>query len=372
MRSLANTLRLTGKELRAIRGDFVMVALIIYVFTVATYIVADAVSTEIRNLAVAVIDEDQSILSHRLTDAIQPPLFNPPVLLSPAEAEKALIKGKYVLVVALPPNLEHDLRENKSPTISILADATAVAHAGNGATYMQQLITTEISRFVSPEGTRSALVNVVFRNLFNPNLTSKWFSAVMQLMNSITIITLILSGASLIREREHGTIEHVLVMPVRPHEIVLSKILANGIVILIAATISLELVVRWLLGVPVAGSTLLFVAGTAIYIVAVASMGLLLSTFTHNMGQFGLLIIPVMIVMILLSGGMTPLESMPMWLQVLMKAVSPSPHFVSFAQSVLYRGCGLPLVAGQLVAMAGMSAVALAIALGRFRKVLSA
>ena len=372
MRSLANTLRLTGKELRAIRGDLVMVALIIYVFTVATYLVADAVSTEIRNLSVAVIDEDQSILSQRLTDAIQPPLFNSPVPVSPTEAEKALIAGKYVLVVALPPNLERDLRLGKSPTISILVDATAVAHAGNGASYMQQLLTTEISRFVSPENSGSSLVNVVFRNRFNPNLTSKWFSAVMQLMNSITIITLILSGASLIREREHGTIEHVLVMPVRPHEIVLSKILANGVVILAAATFSLEVVVRWMLGVPIAGSTLLFVGGTAIYIVAMASIGLLLSTFTHNMGQFGLLIIPVMIVMILLSGGMTPLESMPLWLQLVMKTVSPSPHFVSFAQSVLYRGSGLSLVAGQLLIMAVMSAVALAITLLRFRKVLSA
>ena len=81
---------------------------------------------------------------------------------------------------------------------------------------------------------------------------------------------------------------------------------------------------------------------------SVASLGLMLASFTHNMGQFGLLTIPVIVIMILLSGGITPLESMPDWLQLVMRTISPSPHFVSFAQSVLYRGAGLDLVIGQL------------------------
>ncbi|MDK3020163.1 ABC transporter permease [Pseudodonghicola flavimaris] len=371
MQSLLNTLRLTVKELRAIRGDKVMLALIFYVFTAATWLVSDASSTDISDLSVAVVDEDHSPLSYRLTDAIRGPLFAPPPVISPGQAKQGQTDGDYVLVVSIPPHFQRDLSAGKDVSLMILIDATAVAQAGNGASYMQQVLADELAKFTSPGAQSEDLVQVVMRNRFNPNLTSKWFSSVMQLMNSVTILTLILAGSSLIREREHGTIEHVLVMPVRPHEIVFSKILATGIVILASSVASLFLVVQWGMGVPVAGSPLLYTCGAAIYVVAVGSLGLLLASFTQNMGQFGLLVIPVIIVMFLLSGGITPMESMPGWLRLVMKTLSPSPHYVEFAQSVLYRGSGLALVAGNLVAMALMALVSLVIVIGRFRKVLA-
>lgn len=369
MQSLRNIANLTLKELRAIRRDRVMVALIVFVFTVATYIVSDTITTDIRNLSVAVVDEDHSQLSTRMTQVIQPPMFKDAVTLTHDQAEEGLSKGDYILVVNIPPRFQHDLYAGRDVTLAIDIDATAVAQAGNGAAYMQQLLADDIARFMGLHNTE--LVNVVFSNRFNPNLQSKWFASVMQLMNSITILTLILSGASLIREREHGTIEHVLVMPVRPHEIVLSKILANGVVILVAAIFALNVVVQWLLGVPVAGSLVLFATGTAIYIIAAASLGLLLSTYTKNMGQFGLLVIPTIVVVILLSGGMTPLESQPVWLRDVMQVLNPAVHFVSFTQSVLYRGAGLTVVWGQLAAMAAMAGASLIITLLRFRKVLA-
>lgn len=371
MNSIVNTLLLAVKELRSIRSDKVMMFLIFYVFTVATYVVADAISTEVVNLSTVVVDEDQSMLSQRLTQTIRGPLFKAPDEASPKAAESGLTYGDYVLSIAIPPNFERDLRSGQSVTLSIEADATAIALAGNGATFMQQLIADEVTKYFARGSSTASLVNVVFHNRFNPNLTSKWFSSVMQLMNSVTIITLILSGASMIRERERGTIEHVLVMPVRPHEIVFSKILANGLVILVSSILSLIFVVNLLIGVPINGSLFLFTAGTALYVISVASLGLLLASFTHSMGQFGLLAIPSIIVMILLSGGMTPLESMPDWLQGVMTAISPAMHFVRFTQSVLYRGSGIDLVASEMLAMALMASVALGIVLARFRKVLA-
>ncbi|RWR09979.1 ABC transporter permease [Paenirhodobacter populi] len=371
MQRILNTLRLTAKELRAIARDVVMLVLIAYVFTVSTYMVADAISTEVDHLAVAVIDEDQSILSARLTDSIQPPLFKSPDMIAADQALQAQKDGKYILVVDFPPDMERDLKAGRSVTINIDVDATAVAHAGNGAAFMSQMLGQEITRYFSPSAVDGSQIDVVFRSFYNPNLTSKWFTSVMQLMNSITILTLILAGASLIREREHGTIEHVLVMPVRPPEIVVSKILANGLVILIAAVFSLIVVVEWLLAVPVSGSVLLFVLGTALYVIALASLGLLLATFTKNMGQYGLLVIPVIVVMILLSGGITPLESMPGFLQVAIRILSPAPHFVAFAQSVLYRGSGIGLVWPEMATMAGMAVFTFSVTLMRFRKVLS-
>ncbi|AZB57060.1 ABC transporter permease [Cereibacter sphaeroides] len=368
--SLKNILRLTVKELRAIRGDRVMIVLMIYVFTVATWLVAGAADTDIKNLSVAVVDEDRSQLSDRLAGAIRAPLFTPPELLTAAEAEAAQNAGRQVLVVSIPPDFERSLRRGDPATLLILIDATAVAQAGNGASFLRQLLLDEVQSYLAPGAPAAALVAVETRNRFNENLTGSWFTAVMQLMNSVTILTLILSGSSMIREREHGTIEHVLVMPVRPHEIVFSKVLATGAVILLASVLSLAFVIEGAMGVPIEGSLALYAGGAALYVVAVASLGLMLASFTQNMGQFGLLVLPVIIVMFMLSGGITPLESMPGWLQVVMRLISPSPHFVAFAQSVLYRGAGLSLVVWEMAAMAAMSVVALAIVLARFRRVL--
>nr|WP_319247746.1 ABC transporter permease [uncultured Celeribacter sp.] len=371
MHSLFNILRLTVKELRAIRGDKVMIFLIIYIFTAAVWLVSQAASTEVKDLSVAVVDEDHSQLSARLIDSIQPPMFEAPVLTDADRAAAAQINGEFVLVLSIPPGFERDLRAGREASVMILVDATAVAFAGTGSTYLSQVVSQTVSEYLSPGTQSSEPVDVVFRNRFNPNLQASWFTSVMQLMNNVTILMLILSGSTLIREREHGTIEHVLVMPVRPHEIVLSKIFATGVVILLASLASLVFVVQGVMGVPVAGSLPLFALGVALYVVAVGSIGLMLASFTHNMGQFGLLVIPIIVLMILLSGGITPLESMPDWLRVTMKTISPAPHFVSFAQSVLYRGSGLALVRGELVAMALMSLVAFSLVLARFRKILS-
>jgi ABC-2 type transport system permease protein len=202
---------------------------------------------------------------------------------------------------------------------------------------------------------------------FNPNLKTAWFSAMTQVVNQITLLTVILTGAALIREREQGTVEHLLVMPVVPAEIMLAKMFANGVFILVAAMLSLRLVVEWWLGVPIAGSLLLFLSGACIYALVVAALGILLGTIATTMGQFGLLAIPVIIVTQLLSGSNT---SMPVWLQYFIQTISPTPHFVSFAQAVLFRDADFSMVWRPMLAMLAIGSVYFTIALSRFRTVI--
>ena len=118
---------------------------------------------------------------------------------------------------------------------------------------------------------------------FNPNLETSWFSAMTQVVNQITLLTVILTGAALIREREQGTVEHLLVMPVVPAEIMLAKMFASGLVILVAAMLSLQFVVQWWLDMPIAGSPLLFLFGAALYALVVAALGILLGTLSTTM-----------------------------------------------------------------------------------------
>ena len=246
-----------------------------------------------------------------------------------------------------------------------------MAQAGNGANYLRTSISNEVQSFIAGrEGLNSFPINLVVRAKFNPNLKTAWFSAMTQVINQITLLTVILTGAALIREREQGTVEHLLVMPVVPAEIMLAKMLANGLVILIAAMLSLNFVVHAWIGAPIAGSQLLFLVGAAIYALVVAALGILLGTLSTTMGQFGLLAMPVLMVTQLLSGSSTPMESMPVWLQYLMQTISPTPHFVAFAQAVLFRDADLAIVWSPLLAMLIIGVGYFAVALSRFRRVI--
>jgi len=367
----SNIYRLVIKELRSIRADPTMLILVVYAFTISVNTVATGAVTEATNLSVGIADEDGSDLSRRIAEGLRRPTFQPAVQITPSDIDPMMDQGKLLFVVEIPPNFESDIRAQRQTGIQINVDATAVAQAGNGANYLKAAIANEIQSFISgKEGSSAAPVNLVVRAAFNPNLKTPWFSAMTQVINQITLLTVILTGAALIREREQGTVEHLLVMPIVPPEIMLAKMIANGLVILVAAMFSLQFVVHWWIGAPIAGSLLLFLLGAAIYALVVAALGIMLGTLATTMGQFGLLAMPVLMVTQLLSGSSTPMESMPVWLQYVMRTISPTPHFVSFAQSVLFRGADITLVWRPMLAMLIIGAVYFTVAMSRFRKVI--
>ncbi len=212
-------------------------------------------------------------------------------------------------------------------------------------------------------------VELTLRTRFNQELSKGWFGAVTNVISSITMLSIILTGAALIREREHGTIEHLLVMPVSPFEIMVSKVWSMGLVVLLASTFSLVVVVQWLLAVPIEGSIALFLFGAALQLFATTCMGIFLATVAGTMPQFGLLLMLVLLPLQVLSGGVTPRESMPEIIQTIMLA-APNTHFVMLAQSVLFRGAGLSVVWPQLAALVAIGGVLFYFSLRRFRQFL--
>lgn len=368
---VVNTIKLVVKELRSIRADPTMLVLVVYAFSISVNTVATGAVTDATHLSVGIVDEDGSSLSRQIAEALLPPTFQPAVQIRASEIDAKMDHGDLLFVVEIPPHFEADLRAQRTTSLQINIDATVVAQAGNGANYLKTAISNEIQGFLSGHpGAKAAPINLVVRSEFNPNLVTAWFSAMTQVINQITLLTVILTGAALIREREQGTVEHLLVMPVAPAEIMLAKMLANGLVILIAAMLSLQFVVHWWIGSPIAGSRLLFLLGAAEYALVVAALGILLGTLATTMGQFGLLAMPVLMVTQLLSGSSTPMESMPIWLQYVVQTVSPTPHFVAFAQAVLFRGADLSIVWQPLLAMFVIGSVYFAFALSRFRRVI--
>jgi ABC-2 type transport system permease protein len=369
MRKTENIFWLGIKELRSFLHDFVLLGLVIYAFSFAVIMQARSNSQELHNASIGIVDEDHSELSYRIAHAFLPPYFQPPRLIAERDIVPLMNRGRYTFVVDIPPNFQRDVLGGRQPALQINVDATAMVQAGLGSGYAQQIITTEITDFLShSEGVPLSPVNLDVRIAFNPNITTAWFTCVMGIINNVTMLAIILAGAAIIREREHGTMDHLLVMPLTPFEIAMSKVWANGLVITVAVGLSLYIVVRTILGIPIAGSIPLFVVGVVIYLFFATAIGIFLGTVARSMPQLGLLYMLVYMPMNMLSGSNTPLESMPAWLATVMQA-SPSTHFVSFAQSILYRGAGIDVVWPQFLVVALIGGLFFGLAILRFRSV---
>ncbi|MGD0291669.1 MAG: ABC transporter permease [Candidatus Binataceae bacterium] len=401
---LANIWNLGIKELRSLAHDVVMIVLIIYAFSLSVYSVAKAMPETLSDVPIAIVDEDQSQLSARIVDAFFPPQFMQPALISRDQMDARMDAGSETFAVDIPPDFERDVMAGRNPKVQLNVDATRMHQAFTGGAYIQNILAGEIDAFVKryqAAGTQPAagyprygrgisagafagrstesedwpergieVPDLTLNTRFNPNLERFWFGAVVEIVNEITMLSIVLTGAALIREREHGTVEHLLVMPVTPFEIMTSKIWSMALVVLAVSAFSLVFLVRGVMSVPIQGSVALFLAGAAVELFATTSLGMFLATFARSMPQFGLLMILVLIPLVLLSGGFTPYESMPEPVQIVMLA-APTTHLVTLAEAILFRGAGFSLVWKPFAALAVIGSVLFGIALTRFRSTIT-
>ncbi len=373
MKHAWHVLHLGVKELISLSQDPVLIFLILYSFTFSVYTPAKSAVMDVVNASVAIVDEDSSRAARTISDSMLPPQFLPAASTSFSAINRDMDSAKYTFVVDVPPKFQKDIEKNADPTLQIVVDATAMSQAGRGPGYLKKIITQAVGPMWPGTGKpeNQPLVVVNTRAHFNPNFQQSWFVAVNQVINNITVLAIFLTGAAVLREREHGNIEHLLVMPLRPFELMFAKIWANGLVVVVAAMASLFVIVKGAIGVPIIiGSIPLFATGLVIYLFSVTALGIMLATLVRSMPQFGLLAFPVFIIMLLLSGGNTPLESMPVWLQNAMQFV-PSTHFVSFSQAVLFRDASFAMVWKSMVIMFAIGTVYTLYSLSRFRKMLA-
>jgi ABC-2 type transport system permease protein len=371
LRHVANIYRLGIKELWSLWRDPIMLLLIVYTFTVSVYTAATAMPETLHNAPIAIVDEDGSPLSARIITAFYPPQFVAPSLISLDQMDAGMDQGLYTFVVDIPPDFQRDVLAGRAPEIQLNIDATRMSQAFTGSGYVQQIVQGEVNEFVQRyRGPTTLPVELALRARFNPSLEKSWFGGLMQIINNVTMLSIVLTGAALIREREHGTIEHLLVMPVTRTEIMLAKVWSMGAVVLAAAAFSLTFIVRGMLHVPVEGSVALFLVGATLHLFATTSMGIFMATLARSMPQFGLLLILIMMPLQMLSGGTTPRESMPRVVRDLMQ-LAPNTHFVEIGQAILYRGAGLDVVWKPFLALLVIGSVLFFLSLQRFRKSIS-
>lgn len=368
MQHLKHIYLLGVKELWGLYRDWILLVLILYSLTVSVYTAATALPDSLHNATIAIVDEDDSPLSRRISSAFYPPMFREAIHIGLDEVDPGMDHDLYTFTLDIPPSFQKDVLNGRAPDIQLNVDATRMSQAFTGAGYIQQIVLAEVQEFIQRYRSVDTLpVEVAFRNRFNPNLTQSWFGSIMQIVNQVTMLSIILTGAALIREREHGTLEHLLVMPVTPTEIMLSKIWSMGLVVLVATGLSLMIIVHWALRVPLQGSVWLFLAGTALHLFATTSLGIFLATVARSMPQFGMLMILVLLPMQMLSGGSTPRESMPLAVQYIM-LVAPTTHFVQIGQAILSRGAGMEVVWKYFLALFIIGSALFALSRAQFRK----
>lgn len=366
--NLKNVWNLGVKELRGLWRDWIMLALIVYSFSLSIYTSSTAMPEALNKAAIAIVDEDRSQLSSRIALAFYPPWFLEPRMITTNEMDDRMDAGLDTFALNIPPDFERDVLAGKTPAIQLNVDATRMSQAFTGSGYIQQIVSGEVSEYVAGHRAEAELpVGLALRARYNPSLDPAWFGAINSVIESITMLSLVLTGAALIREKEHGTVEHLLVMPVTAAEIVLSKIWSMGLVVLLGSSFALVVVVQGLLEVPVQGSVPLFLVGVVLMVFAMTALGIFMATVAGSMPQFALLMMLVLLPLQVLSGGMTPRESMPAFIQIIMLA-APNTHFITLSQGVLFRGAGLETVWPQLLALVGIGSVLFWLALKRFRE----
>lgn len=363
---LATILRLGIKDLRGLLRDPVLICLIVFSVAIAILAASHPVSHilnpgPVRNVPVAVVDGDGSQLSRRLADIFQPPYFATPALVTPDQMEVRMNGGAGGLGLDIPPHFQNEIVAGKSPVLLLHADGTRMDIAVQATGHIRSMIAREIAGFTAEKADGAAPeVHLALRHRFGVLPDRAWFAAMTAVINNLALLSLILAGAGLLRERERGMLDY---LPARPPEILLARLWSTGLVVLLAAGLSLAVLARPL----PTDRLLLLLAGSGLHFLAAAGIGLSVATLAGSMQRFGLLVALVLVPLQLMSGSVTPRDSMPDALQTIMLA-APDTHFILLAEAILIRGADISTAWPQLLWLAGIASASFGYALVGFRR----
>lgn len=366
---------MTRKELLQLFRDIPLMAFLIYSFTLSVYVTGNGIQTQLKNAGLLVSDADRSVSSRELISRFHSPYFRfDGELTHPNEGFVRLDRGGSMMVLDIPTRFHEALVSGESTAVQLLVDTTnspqGLSAAGYAARivgqFSQELIMTRNGQM----GSSSTTVPMILsdhRVWFNQDQNETWFESISHLLRMITIFAVLLPAAALVREKERGTVEQLLVSPLTPAQIMLPKVVAMTVVILSATAVALFGVMLPVFGVPIRGSVALLFLLTALFIVATAGIGVFASTVTKNQAQVGMMTLLVVAPMLLLSGIFTPLETMPAWVRYLM-ALSPLRYFIEIATGILLKGIGLEMLWSQVLSMVALGGALFGFGMWRFRR----
>ena len=366
---------MTRKELVQLFRDIPLMAFLVYAFTLSVYVTGNGIQTQLRNAGLLVYDADRSLSSRELVSRFHLPYFRyDGELTHPDDGFRQLDRGRSMLVLDIPARFHEALVSGAPTSVQLLVDTTNAPQGLSAAGYAARIVgqfgrESVLARNGLAGFSPTAVPMVVsdHRVWFNQDQNETWFESISHLLRMITIFAVLLPAAALVREKERGTMEQLLVSPLTPVLIMLPKVVAMTLMILGATAVALFGIMQPVFGVPIRGSLVLLFSLTALFIVATAGIGIFASTVTKNQAQVGMMTLLVVAPILLLSGIFTPMETMPAWVQYLM-ALSPLRYFIEIATGILLKGVGLDMLWRQALSMGLVGASLFGFGLWRFRR----
>lgn len=365
---------LIKKETLHLIRDKALLFILLWAFTGAVYTSGSGFSMEVRNFPTIVYDMSKSSYSRELVSRFQKPYFK---IIAYVESDKELIdyldSGRASMALVIPPDFKRKIEKGRAK-IQVIIDGTMSMSATVAAAYVAE-ITYDYSIEILER--RMGITGRFFNQLpvieaktrveFNPNTLTSWFMSMLEYFNMITMVSLLVTAAAMVREREQGTIEQLLVTPVRTWEIFIAKIIPTILAIAILSPLSIYGILKGVFNVPLRGSLLLFYPVMLFYAFTMSSLGLAISTVAKNLAQTMMLMLVILIPMLFLSGAWTPPESMHPLMQYL-SLISPMRYFIDFGFSVLFKGNGIKYVWHDILGILLIGAVLFSFSVYRFRK----
>ncbi|CBK39822.1 ABC transport system, permease component [Nitrospira defluvii] len=365
---------MTWKEILQLSRDVPLLLFLLYSFSLSVVVSGAGITMQLTNAELLVHDADHSHSSRELIHRFQLPYFSFAGEISdPREGLRQLDQGRVMLLLEIPPRFHEALMSGERTAVQVLVDTTNAPQGLSAAGYSVRIA----GLFGSETGLASAglsgaeaampRVSSAHRVWFNPTQDERWFQSIAHVLRMTTIFAVLLPAAALVREKERGTVEQLLVSPLSPFQIMFAKVLAMSGVILIALSLALYGVLHPVFHVPMKGSTGLFFLLTTLHVFTTAGFGLVAATIAKNQAQVGMMTLFVVGPMLLLSGITSPYESMPKWVQTVM-TFSPLRYYIDITYGVMLKGAGLDLLWKPVGAMLLLGGALFGFGMWRFRR----
>lgn len=366
---------MTVKEFLQLLRDVVLLVFIIYAFTADIYLAGSGVSLQVKDAAFYYLDNDKSEASRELISRFMPPYFRVRgELLDGQQGMDLLDKGKAMLVMDIPSSFQKSIYSGEPAGVQLQIDTTNSGLGFLASSYAQQIVGKYgLERAMEKLGVSASgkangpIIVDDHRVWFNPNQDDTWFMSISELLTIITLFSVLLPAAAMVREKERGTVEQLLVSPLTSFQIMFPKVLSMTTVILIGSALSIALIVKGIFHVPIKGSLPLFFLITSLYVFTTAGLGLFISTIARNLAQVGMMTVLIFVPMLFLSGAWTPPEAMPVWMRTVMY-LSPLHYYIDTGFGILLKGADVFILWKEILGMAALGSVIFGMGMWRFRK----
>lgn len=323
-------LAILWKELLSFMRSWQLVLVVVYAFTVEVYIAGGGIELKPRHVVIGYVDDTGGGLSQKILSHLHEPEFLEPLQFrSQEELSRAIFEKQIVIGMVFDEHFEKNFRQYHTTKLDVLIDATAAAQAYTAISYIQNIL-LGFSNIDIP-------IDLALHKLFNENADNATFISLTELMSITTMLAVILTAVVFVREKEQGTWDIMLLMPVSPYLVIFAKSLSQVIIIMIGIVLSLGLVVFGQFHTPLNGSLAIFLALSFFYVLATAGIGLFIAALAKDVMQVAQLAMVIMMPLIFLSGAWTPIFAMHPFLQWF-SYLSPLRYYIEGTESLFFRG----------------------------------